>query len=126
MHLLAPKDARIQHATRASGGDAYLLPSNSSAIGSSIPPRTNAGGSVLPKTDPGGSVLSEVDTGGSISPHSYEHVRSVQQEPSTRRKGRPRRRKPSQTRITQLGPSTSPGPDLRQQLNKKRRASQVI
>src|SRR3954469_24871354 len=96
-----------------------LLPSNSSAIGGSTLLRTNAGGSVLPKTDPGGSVLSEVNTGGSISPHSYEHVRSTQQEPSTRRKGRPRRRKSSQTRTTQLDPSTSPRPDLREQLNKK-------
>src|SRR4051812_37039360 len=33
MHLLAPKDARVQNATRASGGDAYLLPSKSSATG---------------------------------------------------------------------------------------------
>src|SRR4051812_36024171 len=59
---------------------------HSSAIEGSTPLRTNAGGSILPKTDPGGSVLSEVDTRGSISPHSYEHVWSAQQDPSTRRK----------------------------------------
>src|SRR3954467_9550866 len=63
--------------------------------------------------------------GGSISPHCYEHVRSAQQDPSTRRKGRPRTRKSSQARTSQLDPSTSPGPDLRKQLNKKWRASQV-
>src|SRR4051812_27997325 len=87
MHLLAPKDARVPHATRASGGYAYLLPSNSSAIGGSTPLRTNAGGSVLPETDIGGSIFSEVNIGGSISPQTYEHVRSAQQETSTRRKG---------------------------------------
>src|SRR4051812_14332603 len=125
MHLLSPKDARVQNATCASGGDAYLLPSNSSAIGGSTPLKTNTGGSILPKTDPGGSVLSEVDTGGSISPHPYDHVRSAQQDPSTRRNGRPRTRKSSQARTIQLDPPTSPGPDLREQLNKKRRASQV-
>src|SRR4051812_34412197 len=112
MHLLAPKDARIPHVTRASGGDTRLLPSNSSAIGGSTPLRTNAGGSVLPKTGIGGSILSEVDVGGSIFPQTYEHVRSAQQEISTRQKGRPRRGKSSQTRATQLDPSTSPGPDL--------------
>src|SRR3954465_11437161 len=122
MHLLAPKDARVQNAPRASGGDAYLLPSNSSTIGGSTPLRTNTGGSIPPKTDPGGSVLSEVDHGGSISPHPYKHVRSAQQDPSTRRKGRPRTRKLSQARTAQLDPSTSPGPDLREHLNKKRRA----
>src|SRR3954463_6363368 len=108
MHLLAPKDARVPHATRANGGDTYLLPSNSSAIGGSTPLRTNAGGSVLPETDIGGSILSEVDIGGFISPQTYEHVRSAQQEISTRRKGRPRRRKSSRTRATQLDPSASP------------------
>src|SRR2546430_6021600 len=107
MHLLAPKDARVPHATRASGGDTYLLPSNSSAIGGSTPLRTNARGSVLLETDIGGSILSEVEVGGSISPQTYEHDRSAQQEPSTRRKGRPRRRKSSQTRAVQLDPSTS-------------------
>src|SRR3954468_20665321 len=76
MHLLAPKDARVPHATRASGGDTRLLPSNSSAIGGSTLLRTNAGGSVLPETDLGSSVLSETDVGGSISPRTYEHVRS--------------------------------------------------
>src|SRR3954468_2586983 len=55
MHLLAPKDARVLHETHASGGDAYLLPSKSSATGGSTPVRTNAGGSILPKIDPGGS-----------------------------------------------------------------------
>src|SRR3954468_10695381 len=125
MHPLAPKDARVPHATRASGGDTRLLLSNSSAIGGSTPLRTNAGGSVLPETDLGGSILLEVDVGGSISSQTYEHVWSAQQEPSTRRKGRPRRRKSSRTRTAQLDPSTSPGPDLREQLNKKRRASQV-
>src|SRR3954462_1736220 len=124
-HLLAPKDARVLHGTHANGGGAYLLPSKSSATGGSTPLRTNAGGSILPKIDPGGSVLSEVNIGGSISPHSYEHVRSAQQDPSTRRKGRPRTRKSSQARTIQLDPSTSPGPDLRKQLNKKRRASRV-
>src|SRR4051812_35603269 len=112
MHFLAPKDARVQlDAIRASGGDAYLLPSNSSAIGGSTPLRTKVGGSVPSKVDPGGSVLSEFNTGGSISPHSYEHVRSAQQDPSTRRKGRPRTRKSSQPRAAQLDPSTSQGPD---------------
>src|SRR4051812_43788071 len=72
-----------------------------------------------------GSILSEVKVGGSTSPQTYEHDRSAQQEPSTRRKGRPRRRKSSQTRTAQLDPSTSLGPDLREQLNKKRRAGQV-
>src|SRR3954471_13173601 len=115
MHLLAHKDVLVPHTTRASGGDTRLLPSNSSAIGGSTPLRTNAGGSVLP----------EIDIGGSISPQTYEHDRSAQQEPSTRRKGRPRRRKSSQTRTVQLDPSASPGPDLGEQLNKKRRASQV-
>src|SRR4051812_38774206 len=114
MHLLAPKDASVQHATRASGGDAYLLPSNSSRIGGSTPPRTNTGGSVLPTVDPGGSVLSEIDIGGSISPQAYEHDWSAQKDPSTSRKGRPRRRKSSRTRTAQLDPSTSPGPDLRE------------
>src|SRR5438045_4673101 len=112
MHLLAPKDARVQHGARASGGDTRLLLSNSSAIGGSAPLRTNAGGSVLPETDLGGSILSEVDVGSSISPRTYEHVRSAQQEPSTRRKGRPRRRKSSWTHTAQLDPSTSLGPDL--------------
>src|SRR3954469_7299130 len=125
MHLLAPKDARVLHGTHANGGGAYLLPSKSSATGGSTPLRTNAGGSILPKIDPGGSVLSEVNTGGSFSLHSYEHVQSAQQNPSTRRKGRPRTRKSSQARASQLDPSTSPGPDLRKQLDKKRRASQV-
>src|SRR3954466_7184051 len=124
-HLLAPKDARVLHGTHASGGDAYLLPSKSSATGGSIPLRTNTGGYIPPKTDPGGSVLSEVDLGGSISPHPYEHVRSAQQDPSTRRKGRPRTPKSSQARTALLDPSTSPEPDLREQLNKKRRAGQV-
>ena len=64
MHLLAPKNARVLHGIHASGGDAYLLPSKSSATGGSTPMRTNAGGSILPKIDPGGSVLSEVNTGG--------------------------------------------------------------
>src|SRR3954465_13276070 len=125
MHLLAPKDTRVLHGTHASGGDAYLLPSKSSATGGSTPLRTDAGGSILPKIDPGGSVLSEVNTGGSTSPQSYEHVRSAQQNPSTRRKGRPKTCKSYQARANQLDPSTSPGPDLRKQLNKKRRASQV-
>src|SRR4051812_42798418 len=125
MHLLAPKDARVLHGTHASGGDAYLMPSKSSATGGSTPLRTDAGGFNLPNIDPGGSVLLEVNTGGSTSPQSYEHVRSAQQNPSTRRKGRSRTRKSSQARTIQLGPSTSPGPDLREQLNKKRRASQV-
>src|SRR4051812_7815789 len=116
MHLLAPKDARVPHATRASGDDTRLLPSNSSAIGGSTPLRTNAGGSVLPETDIGGSILSEVDVGGSISPQTYEHIRSAQQETSIRQRGRPRRRKSSRTRAAQLDPSTSPGPDLREQL----------
>src|SRR5438270_3597185 len=120
MHLLAPKDAHILHRTHANGGGAYLLPSKSSATGGSTPLRTDTGGSILPKIDPRGSVLSEVNTGGSFSPHSYEHVRSVQQNPSTRRKGRPRTRKSSQARTNQLDPSTSPGPDLRGQLYKKR------
>src|SRR5436190_20155790 len=71
MHLLASKDARVQHATRASGGDTRLLPSNSSAIGGSTPLRTNAGGSVLPESELGGSILSEVDIGNSISPRTY-------------------------------------------------------
>src|SRR5204862_1402615 len=78
-----------------------------------------------PETDIRSSILSEVDIGGSIYPQSNELVRSAQQDPSTSRKGRPRRRKSSQTRTAQLDPSTSPGPDLREQLNKKRRASQV-
>src|SRR3954466_11282865 len=108
MHLLAPKDARVQHATRASGGDTHLLPSNSSAIRGSTPLRTNAGDSVLPETDLGGSILSKVDVGGSISPQTYEHVRSAQQEPSTRRKGRPRRSKSSRTHTAQLDPSAFP------------------
>src|SRR4051812_4067057 len=115
VHLLAHKDARVPHTARASGGDTRLLPSNSSAIGGSTPLRTNVGGSVLPKTD----------NRSSISPQTYEHDRPAQQEPSTRRKGRPRRRKSSQTRTAQLDPSTSPGPDLREQLSKKRRADQV-
>src|SRR3954467_15127887 len=63
MHLLAPKDARVLHGTHASGGDAYLLPSKSSATGGSTPLSTDAGGSILPKIDPGASVLSEVNTG---------------------------------------------------------------
>src|SRR5436190_2881885 len=67
MHLLAHKDARVSHATRASGGDTRLLPSNSSTIGGSTPMRTNAGGSFLSETDIGGSILSEVDVGVSIS-----------------------------------------------------------
>src|SRR3954466_8122664 len=125
MHLLAPKDARVSHTTRASGDDTRLLPSNSSAIGGSTPLRTNAGGSVLPETDIGSSILSEVEVGGSISPQTYEHDRSAQQEPSTRRKGRLRRHKSSRTPIAQFDPSISPGPDLREQLNKKRGAGQV-
>src|SRR5438270_685237 len=125
MHLLAPKYARVLHGTHANGGGAYLLPSKSSATGGFTPLRTNAGGFILPKIDSGGFVLSEVNTGGSISPHSYEHVRSAQQNPSTRRKGRSRTRKSSQARTSQLDPSISPGPDLRKQLNKKRKASQV-
>src|SRR5436190_4222703 len=124
-HLLASKDARVLHGTHANGGGAYLLPSKSSATGGSTPLRTNAGGSTLSKINPGGSVLSEVNTGGSISPHSYEHVRSAQQNPSTRKKCRPRTSKSSQARTSQLDPSTSLGPDLRKQQNKKRRASQV-
>src|SRR3954470_13228877 len=125
MHLLAPKDARVQHVACASGGDTRLLLPNSSAIGGSTPLRTNGGGSILPKTDLGGSILSEVDVGGSISPRSYEHVRSAQQEPSTRRRGRPRRRKSSQTRTSQFNPSASPVPELLEQLNKKRSADQI-
>src|SRR4051812_25949353 len=125
MDLLAPKDAHVQHGACASGGDTRLLPSNSSAIGGSTPLRTNVGGSVLLETDLGGSILSEVDIKGSISPQSYERVWSAQQETSTRRKGRPRRRKSSRTRAAQLDPSTFSGPDLREQLNKKRRAGQV-
>src|SRR5438270_13641369 len=108
MHLLAPKDARVLHGTHANGGGAYLLPSKSSATGGSTPLRTNAGGSILPKIDPGGSELSEVNTGGSIPPHSYEHVQSAQQNPSTRRKGRSITRKSSQPRTSQLDPSTPP------------------
>src|SRR4051812_8925725 len=54
MHLLAPKDARVQHVARANGGDTRLLLSKSSATGGSTPLRTNAGGSVLPETDLGG------------------------------------------------------------------------
>src|SRR5436190_276310 len=103
MHLLAHKDARVLHVTHANGGDTRLLPSNSSAIGGSTPLRTNAEGSVLPETDLGGSVLSEIDIGDSISP-TYEHDRSAQLELSTWRKGRPRRRKSSQTRTAQLDP----------------------
>src|SRR3954470_22384396 len=125
MHLLAPKDARVLHGTHANGGGAYLLPSKSSATGGSTPLRTNAGGSILPKIDPGGSVLSEINTGGSIPPHSYEHVRSAQQNPLTRRRGRSKTPKSSQARTSQLDPSTSPEPDLRKQLNKKRKASQA-
>src|SRR4051812_7220182 len=68
MHLLAPKDARVPHAARASGGDTYLLPSNLSATGGFTPPRTNAGG----------SILSEIDVGGSVSPQAYELVQSAQ------------------------------------------------
>src|SRR3954469_10332684 len=124
-HPLAPKDARVQHGACASGGDTRLLPSNSSAIGGSTPLRTNGGGSILPKTDLGGSILSEIDVGGSISPRTYEHVRSAQQEPLIRRRGRPRRRKSSRTRTAQLDPSASPVPDLREQLNKKRSADQI-
>src|SRR3954463_1953863 len=115
VHLLAHKDARVPHTARVSGGDTRLLLPDSSAIGGSNPLRTNAGG----------SVLSEIDVGGPVSPQTYEHVQSAQQVPSTSRRGRPRRRKPSKTRTAQLDPSTSPGPDLQEQLNKKRRASQV-
>ena len=78
MHLLAPKDARVPHATRASGGDTRLLLPNSSAIWGFTPLRTSAGSSVLPETDLGGFILSEVDVEGSISPRTYEHVRSSQ------------------------------------------------
>src|SRR3954464_4488832 len=113
-HLLAPKDARVQHGARADGGDTRLLLSQSSARGS-----------IFLETDLGGSILSEIDLGGSISPGTYEHDRSARQEPSTRRRSRPRRRKSSRTRTAQLGPSASPVPDLREQLNKKRSADQV-
>src|SRR4051812_37500030 len=115
VHLLAHKDARVPHTTRVSGSDTRLLLPDSSAIGGSTPLRTNAGG----------SVLSEIDVGGSVFSQAYELVQSAQQDPSTSKKGRPRRRKSSQTRTAQLDPSTSPGPDLREQLNKKRRAGQV-
>src|SRR4051812_21565453 len=97
------------------GGDSRLLPLNSSATGGSTPPRTNVGG----------SILAEIDVGGSVSTQAYEHDRSAQQDPSTSRKGRPRRHKSSQARTAQLDPSTSLGPDLREQLNKKRRTGQV-
>src|SRR4051812_14417334 len=102
MHVTArassgSQDASVQHGACASKGDTRLLPSNSSVIGGSTPVRTNGGGSILPKTDLGGSILSKIDVGGSISPRTYEHVRSAQQEPSTWRRGRPRRRKSSQT-----------------------------
>src|SRR3954463_10252240 len=112
--LLAPKEARVQHGARADGGDTRLLLSQSSA-----------GGSIFLETDLGGSILSEVDIGGSISPGTYEHDRSAQQEPSTRRRSRPRRRKSSRTRTAQLDPSASPVPDLQEQLNKKQSADQV-
>src|SRR4051812_26904145 len=73
-----------------------------------------------------GALFSQRSTLGVLfPPQSYELVRSAQQDPLTSRKGRPRRRKPSKTRTALLDPSTSPGPDLREQLNKKRRASQV-
>src|SRR5436190_21956072 len=114
VNLLAHKDTRVPHATRASGGDTCLLPLNLSATGGSTPPRTNAGGSVLPEIDVGGSILTEIDVGGSVSPQAYEHDRSAQQDHSTSRKGRPRRRKLSRARATQFDPSTSPGPDLRE------------
>src|SRR4051812_14675635 len=66
-----------------------------------------------------------VNIGGSTSPGTYEHVRSARQEPSTRRKSRPRRRKSSRTRTTQLDPSASSVPDLREQLDKKQSADEV-
>src|SRR4051812_29302473 len=113
-HLLNPKDARVQHGARADGCDTRLLLSQSSA-----------GGYIFPETDLGDSILSEVDVGGCISPGTYEHVRSARQEPSTRRKSRPRRRKSSRTCIAQHDPLTSPVPDLREQLNKKQSADQV-
>ena len=98
MHLLPPIDARVQHGARANVGDTRLLLLKSSATGVSTPLGTNVMGSILPKTDLGGSNLSEEDVGGSISPEIYEHVRSARQEPSTRRRSRPRRRKSSRTR----------------------------
>src|SRR4051812_13147998 len=113
-HLLAPKDARVQHGAHADGGDTRLLLSQSSA-----------GGSIFPETDLGSPVLSEIDVGGSISPGTYEHNRSARQEPSTRRRSRPRRRRSFRTCTAQLDPSASPVPDLREQLNKKRGADQV-
>src|SRR4051812_36795406 len=125
MHLLAPKDARVLHGIHASGGDAYLLPSKSSATGGSTPLRTNAGGSILPKIDPGGSVLSEVNTGGSTSPATYEHVRSTLQGPSAKRRSIPTRCKSSQAHAVQHDPFASPVPDLRDQLNKKRSADRA-
>src|SRR5436190_18354531 len=115
VHLLAHKDACVPHTARVSGGDTRLLLPDSSAMG----------GSNLLRTDNGSSVLSEIHIGGSISPQSYELVRSAQQDPSTSRKGRPRRRKSSRTRTAQLDPSTSPGPNLREQLNEKRSTDQV-
>src|SRR4051812_35011795 len=57
---------------------------------------------------------------GSCLPRNYEHIRLPRQEPSTRRKGRPRRHKSSQTCTVQLESSASLVPDLREQLNKKR------
>src|SRR4051812_34005152 len=48
MHLLAPKDARVQHGARANWGDTRLLLSKSSAAGGSNPRGTNGGGSILP------------------------------------------------------------------------------
>src|SRR3954468_15925708 len=73
-----------------------------------------------------GVLFSQKSTfGGSISPETYEHIRSARQEPSTRRKNRPRRRKSSRTRAAQLDPSASSMPALRDQLNKKRSADQV-
>src|SRR4051812_1359822 len=70
MHLLAPKDARVQHATRASEGDAYLLPSNSSVTGGSTPPRTNAGGRVLFSRRPiQGVLFSQRSTLDVLFPH---------------------------------------------------------
>src|SRR5436190_6857643 len=70
-----------------------------------------------------GVLYSQRSTLGVLFPHIPMNMSG--QNPSTRRKGRPRTRKSSQARTSQLDPSTSPGPDLRRQLNEKRRASQV-
>src|SRR4051812_18472260 len=86
-HLLPPIDARAQQGARADGGDTRLLLSKSSATGGSTPLGTNGGGSILP----------EINIGGSTSPGTDEHVWSARQEPSTRRKSRPRRRRSSRT-----------------------------